>query len=69
MAYVLHNPFGSRRLDVAHSTIGKGIRKLCESLMEAEAHLPPSMATRSLAKEAVLNRGLNGGITQARESV
>lgn len=28
LAYVLHNPFTDRRIDVAHETIGGGIRNL-----------------------------------------
>ena len=41
LSYTLHNPFGHRRLDVAHETIGGGIRRLSQQLMEGESHLPP----------------------------
>jgi len=42
---VLHNPFGQRRLDVAHETIGGGIRKLSFAIAIAPTvHLPPAIA-------------------------
>ena len=37
---VLHNPFGSRALDVAHDTIASGIRRLATELMEGKSHAP-----------------------------
>lgn len=41
LGYMLHNPFGKRRIDVAHELIGGGIRALSASLAAAVAHLPP----------------------------
>ena len=32
LCYVLHNPFGNRRIDVAHETIGSGIRKFSKAV-------------------------------------
>ena len=40
----LHNPFGPRRIDVAHEVIAGGIRRLAESLMSG-SRLPPSLLT------------------------
>ena len=43
--YILHNPFGGRRIDVAHNVIGRGIRNLSRSLTaQGGAHLPPGIA-------------------------
>lgn len=44
LAYLLHNPFGPRTIDVAHETIFRGLRTLQEELMEGESHIPPTMA-------------------------
>lgn len=44
LAYTLHNPFGDRRLDVAHETIGGGIRRLAEEIAAVTNRLPPSLA-------------------------
>ena len=52
LCYVLHNPFLSRRLDVAHDTIGAGIRKLAESLAAAEPHVPKTMRFGAVAQPA-----------------
>lgn len=41
LGYMLQNPFGSRRIDVAHETISLGIRKLSTSLVSAIQHIPP----------------------------
>ena len=41
LGYMLHNPFGQRRIDVAHEMIGAGIRKLSTSLANAVGHVPP----------------------------
>eukprot|EP00947_MAST-08B_sp_MAST-8B-sp1_P003693 g3693.t1 len=41
VVYVLHNPFGSRRIDVAHEVIGGGIRRLSNALMAGNPSLPP----------------------------
>lgn len=52
LCYVLHNPFKARRLDVAHDTIGAGIRKLAEALAAAEPHVPKTMAFGSERRAA-----------------
>ena len=45
IAKTLHNPFGNRRIDVAHEAIGKGLRKLADALCTHGAdHLPPELA-------------------------
>ena len=36
LGYALYNPFGARRIDVAHEAIGGGIFKLAKSLAEGE---------------------------------
>ena len=41
LGYVLYNPFGDRRLDVAHETIGNGIRKLAFEIAAVGQRLPP----------------------------
>ena len=38
--WTLHNPFGSRKIDVAHDTIASGIRRLGTALMEGKSHPP-----------------------------
>ena len=38
---VLHNPFKNRRLDVAHETIGNGIRRLSRAMATTTGYLPP----------------------------
>ena len=38
--HTLHNPFGSRTIDVAHDTIASGIRRLGTALMEGTSHAP-----------------------------
>ena len=43
LAYLLHNPFGPRIIDVAHETIFRGLRTLAEELMEGHSHIPPTM--------------------------
>lgn len=43
LGYMLHNPFGPRRIDVAHETISSGIRTLSSSLAAAVAHIPMSL--------------------------
>ena len=51
---VLHNPFGNRRIDVAHETIHAGLRKLAESLLsKGTSHVPPTMPFPAL--QASLN--------------
>jgi hypothetical protein len=42
LGYMLYNPFGNRRIDVAHELIGSGIRKLSESLASGKM-LPATM--------------------------
>lgn len=41
LGYLLHNPFGGRRIDVAHEMIWGGIRHLSTELALGETHLPP----------------------------
>jgi hypothetical protein len=43
LGYMLHNPFGRRRIDVAHELISGGIRTLSASLAAAMTNLPPFM--------------------------
>jgi hypothetical protein len=43
LAYHLRNPFTHRSIDVAHETIGSGLRKLAAALMEANPHIPATM--------------------------
>lgn len=40
LGYMLHNPFGNRRIDVAHEVIFNGIRKLSTELAIGNTHLP-----------------------------
>jgi hypothetical protein len=40
---MLHNPFGNRRIDVAHDAIGQGIRDLARGLAAGYPHLPTTM--------------------------
>jgi len=41
---ILHNPFGNRRLDVAHEVIQNGLKRLAdELLLHSEEVLPPDM--------------------------
>lgn len=42
LGYALYNPFGARRIDVAHEAIGGGIFKLAKSLAEG-GKIPPLM--------------------------
>lgn len=44
LGYSLHNPFGNRRLDVAHEVIGSGIGKLSAAIARVDGHLPPHLA-------------------------
>jgi hypothetical protein len=46
MGYLLHNPFGGRRIDVAHELISGGIRALAAELALGQAHLPPHSVSR-----------------------
>ena len=46
LSYVLHNPFGDRRLDVAHETIGSGIGHLSSAIAKVGPHLPPAITAR-----------------------
>lgn len=48
LGYLLHNPFGQRRIDVAHETISGGIRRLSSSLAWAFPHVPPAMKKATL---------------------
>ena len=44
LAKVMHNPFGNRRIDIAHEPIFEGLRKLSESLLGSPVeYLPPGM--------------------------
>ena len=40
--YIMQNPFGNRRIDVAHEVIFAGIRKLSIALANGEDHAPPA---------------------------
>ena len=40
---MLYNPFGSRRIDVAHDAIGQGVAKLARGLAAATPHIPDTM--------------------------
>lgn len=52
LCYVLHNPFGDRRIDVAHETIGSGIRNFSKSVTGPQQlnFLPPGALGASPAK-------------------
>ena len=41
---MLYNPFGNRRIDVAHDAIGQGVRALARGLARAAPHIPPTMS-------------------------
>lgn len=43
LAYILHNPFGDREIDVAHEIIFKGLNTLQRELMEGSDHIPDTM--------------------------
>lgn len=45
LGYMLHNPFGSRRIDVAHEMVGAGIRKLSVGLKNCD-HYPDTMESK-----------------------
>eukprot|EP00326_Haptolina_ericina_P023934 CAMPEP_0181188002 /NCGR_PEP_ID=MMETSP1096-20121128/10876_1 /TAXON_ID=156174 ORGANISM="Chrysochromulina ericina, Strain CCMP281" /NCGR_SAMPLE_ID=MMETSP1096 /ASSEMBLY_ACC=CAM_ASM_000453 /LENGTH=273 /DNA_ID=CAMNT_0023277019 /DNA_START=305 /DNA_END=1126 /DNA_ORIENTATION=- len=57
LAYLLHNPFGDRRLDVAHETIGGGIRKLSEKIAGVDGYLPPSLLAPVLPPPVKIRNG------------
>lgn len=42
---VLHNPFGARRLDVAHDTIAAGLRRLAESVVANPGPVTPGQTS------------------------
>lgn len=42
VGYMLHNPFGNRRIDVAHETIFAGLRRLSVELGNGNPILPPA---------------------------
>ena len=44
LCYTLDNPFGPRRIDVAHETIGAGIRRLVTRVMDGHLEPPPPVA-------------------------
>jgi hypothetical protein len=46
LGYSLHNPFGERRIDVAHEAIGGGIRRLSVALAGAKM-IPKSMTSQT----------------------
>ena len=41
---MLYNPFGQRRIDVAHDAIGQGVRALARGLATAAPHIPATMS-------------------------
>ena len=49
----LHNPFGDRRLDVAHELIGGGIRRLAQQIAQVGDRLPPALAQAVGCKAAM----------------
>jgi len=54
---MLYNPFGNRRIDVAHDAIGQGVRALARGLARAAPHIPPTMSpgvTAAIRKEMPL---------------
>lgn len=58
---VLHNPFKNRRLDVAHETIGNGIRRLSRAMATTTGYLPPlPLAERGVGQGAGQGEGLDG---------
>ena len=52
ICYVLHNPFGDRRIDVAHESIGSGIRKFSNSVTGSQVlnFLPAGALSSTPAK-------------------
>lgn len=48
----LYNPFGNRRIDVAHEVIFNGIRKLSTELAIGSTHLPPNRFPTAKMKSA-----------------
>ena len=46
---ILYNPFGNRRVDVAHEAIQSGLRKLADALItSADKALPPVQTVMGL---------------------
>ena len=45
LGYALYNPFGKRRIDVAHEPIGRGIFRLAKSLAQGDK-IPPRMTKK-----------------------
>jgi hypothetical protein len=41
LAYVLHSPFGDRRIDIAHETIGHGVQRFSRAVSTAGQPMPP----------------------------
>ena len=54
LGYQLHNPFGDRRLDVAHETIGGGTRELAMQIARVSDRLPPALANSDAKPESVV---------------
>ena len=54
---ILHNPFGNRRVDIAHEAIQKGLRTLGDNLLTATDHvMPPTMIQPGAARARVSTR-------------
>ena len=47
----MHNPFGNRRIDVAHETISNGLLTLATELGEIGNHLPTHFTGRPYMPE------------------
>ena len=61
LGYFLHNPFGGRRVDVAHELIWGGIRTLSSELALGEVHLPPyALKKRNKTQDINLDEKLTG---------
>jgi len=47
---MLNNPFGNRRIDLPHETIGANLRKFANALSSDGVSLPPAFKEDTLAR-------------------
>jgi len=69
LGYSLHNPFGDRRLDVAHEVIGGGIAKLSAAIARVDGHLPPHLTGAAKGAEDKCSHGSEGAAVTSLELV
>ena len=69
LGYSLHNPFGDRRLDVAHEVIGGGIAKLSAAIARVDGHLPPHLTGAAKDEEDTRSHGSIGEAMTSLELV